>query len=59
VLGWNPFGSGALIYADWFTRDAIHACGEASLSFPIEVFLGKNDAVCANCFLNNKKASLH
>ena len=27
------------MYANRFTRDAIHKCGEASLGFPFEVFL--------------------
>jgi hypothetical protein len=30
---------GALVYVDWFTRDAIHKCGDASLGFLCEVFL--------------------
>jgi hypothetical protein len=40
VLDSNPPRSGALIYANEFTRDVIHECGEASLGFPHEVFLG-------------------
>jgi hypothetical protein len=32
---------GALVYANGFTMDAIHKCGEASLGFPCEVFLRK------------------
>jgi hypothetical protein len=35
-----------LLYADEFTRDTIHKCGEASLKFPYEDFLGKNMYVC-------------
>lgn len=31
----------ALVYADEFTRDAIHECGEAFLRFPHKVFLGR------------------
>ena len=31
-----------LVYADGFTRDAIHKCGEAILGFLHEVFVGKN-----------------
>ena len=33
---------GTLVYADGFTRDVIHECGEAILGFLDEVFLGKN-----------------
>ena len=33
---------GTLVYANQFTRDAIHECGEAILGFRHEVFLGKN-----------------
>ncbi len=40
VSSWNPFGLGALIYTNGFTRDAIHECEEASLGFPCEVFFG-------------------
>jgi hypothetical protein len=34
-------GVGTLVYDNGFNRAAIHKCGEASLGFPREVFLGK------------------
>jgi hypothetical protein len=37
----DPFRLGALGYANKFTIDTIHKCGEASLGFPCEVFLRK------------------
>lgn len=36
---------GTLIYADLFTRDAIHKCGEASLGFPTRFFLRKKSII--------------
>jgi len=37
----SPLGLGAPVYANGFAKDGIPKCGEASLGFSHEVFLGK------------------
>jgi hypothetical protein len=39
----ESIGRGTLVYANGFTRDAIHKCGEASIELPRKVFLGNEN----------------